>query len=343
MDKSAANANTNRNIRQEATTPGLRETAIPEEREGGVGEVVPGLPPTLGQLVVLWEGVVLSCLDNIVEQSSLNSWSKQSRSSLRRHSNNAEKNSQQKFEQMWAVSKNKEQADKVAMGNDANLGGQGSYCQVCDICGGHFEHPVTYHMRISHPGCGSQAGGKGYNSGGQYCGGWAGNCGDGGVGGSSWYLICEPCKEKHSKEHGVKPSKAKAFVDIALGKKKGQEKNNARPSQSMPITSMMASFSRATASSPVGPMDCHMVMKANSMFLLDLASSTSEDTGRRRTTSTGPSLATVAELTPGDPGAFPYTQFHCLESLGVQDSQLKELNDELILEETWRRGAEGNR
>ena len=52
-------------------------------------------------------------------------------------------------------------------------------------------------MRIAHPGCGRPAGGRGYNSGGNYCGGWAGNCGDGGVGGSSWYLICEKCREAH--------------------------------------------------------------------------------------------------------------------------------------------------
>jgi len=359
IEKSAANANTNRNVTRYLAdvAPGIREP-IPEDRETKEGSPdlnpVPGLPPTLGQLVLLWEGIVLNCLDTIVEQSTLNSWTKDrlNRTSQnmksRNQGNNAQwsdkdKNSQQKFEQIWSSGKNKEQAEKIIAGNDAN-GAQGSsgYCQICDICGGYFEHPVTYHMKTCHPGCGGHAGGKGYNSGGQYCGGWAGNCGDGGVGGSSWYLICEACKEKHSKEHGVKPSKAKAFVDIGLGGKKAPDKNNVRPSQAMPITSMMASFSRATASSPVGPMDCHMVMKANSMFLLDLASSTSEDTGRRRTTSTGPSLATVAELTPGDPGAFPYTQFHCLESLGVQDSQLKELNDELILEETWRRGAEGN-
>jgi len=359
IEKSAVNANTNRNVTRYLAdvAPGIREP-IPEDREAKEGSPdlnpVPGLPPTLGQLVLLWEGIVLNCLDTIVEQSTLNSWTKDriNRTSQnmksRNQGNNAQwsekdKNSQQKFEQIWSSGKNKEQADKIIAGNDAN-GAQGSsgYCQICDICGGYFEHPVTYHMKTCHPGCGGHAGGKGYNSGGQYCGGWAGNCGDGGVGGSSWYLICEVCKEKHSKEHGVKPSKAKAFVDIGLGGKKAPDKNNPRPPQAMPITSMMASFSRATASSPVGPMDCHMVMKANSMFLLDLASSTSEDTGRRRTTSSGPSLATVAELTPGDPGAFPYTQFHCLESLGVQDSQLKELNDELILEETWRRGAEGN-
>ena len=45
-------------------------------------------------------------------------------------------------------------------------------------------------MKTAHPGCGGHAGSKGYNSGGHYCGGWAGNCGDGGVGGSSWYGLC---------------------------------------------------------------------------------------------------------------------------------------------------------
>lgn len=36
-------------------------------------------------------------------------------------------------------------------------------------------------MHQDHPGCGQHAGGKGYNSGGNYCLGWAGNCGDGGI------------------------------------------------------------------------------------------------------------------------------------------------------------------
>ena len=83
-----------------------------------------------------------------------------------------------------------------------------------------------------------------------------------------------------------------------------------------------------------------MIMKANSMFLLNLASSSVEDPGRARSSSSsvGQYLATVSELTPGDPGLFPYTQFHCLESLGVQDHQLRELNEELMMEENWRRG-----
>lgn len=52
---------------------------------------------------------------------------------------------------------------------------------LCELCGETFSHPVTYHMRQTHPGCGQHAGGRGYNSGGNYCLGWAGNCGDGGV------------------------------------------------------------------------------------------------------------------------------------------------------------------
>ena len=48
-------------------------------------------------------------------------------------------------------------------------------------------------------GCRGPAGGKGYNSGGNYCGGWAGNCGDGGMGGSSWYLMCEKCRDNYVK------------------------------------------------------------------------------------------------------------------------------------------------
>lgn len=70
---------------------------------------------------------------------------------------------------------------------------------VCELCGLRFPHPVTYHMKLMHPGCGWHAGGNGYNSGGNYCLGWAGNCGDGGGGGSSWYLLCDTCRDKYLK------------------------------------------------------------------------------------------------------------------------------------------------
>lgn len=51
----------------------------------------------------------------------------------------------------------------------------------CELCGDIFPHPITYHMKQTHPGCGHHAGSKGYNPSGSYCLGWAGNCGDGGI------------------------------------------------------------------------------------------------------------------------------------------------------------------
>ena len=324
MDKSAVNANANRNVqRYLSDASGGVSDVIPEDGESKEPSpevsAVPGLPVTLGQLVLLWEGIVLNCLDTIVEQSSLNAWNKdkmKQSSSNNIRSRNQSNNSHWREKDGWPGKKSKEQSDRI--------------CQICDICGGYFEHPVTYHMRSCHPGCGGHAGGKGYNSGGQYCGGWAGNCGDGGLGGSSWYLICEACKEKHSKENGAKVGKLKPFVDIALAGKNESEKGSKSGLAGLPLSAMVASFSRAAASSPAGQLDTHMVMKANSMFLLDLACSSGEEAGRRRAVSTGPaSLPTVAELPPHQPAAFPYSQFHCLEALGVQDSQLRELDAEL--------------
>lgn len=65
------------------------------------------------------------------------------------------------------------------------------------MCELYLPIPVTYHMRLVHPGCGKLANGRGYNSVGSYCEGWAGNCGDGGRGASSWYLMCEACHARY--------------------------------------------------------------------------------------------------------------------------------------------------
>ena len=51
----------------------------------------------------------------------------------------------------------------------------------CELCGGEFPLPVTLHMRQAHPGCHKPALGLGYNPEGHYCGGWVGNCGEGGI------------------------------------------------------------------------------------------------------------------------------------------------------------------
>lgn len=118
----------------------------------------------------------------------------------------------------------------------------------CELCGGMFPHPVTYHMRQAHPGCGRHAGGKGYNSSGIFCGGWAGNCGEGGLGGSSWYLICEKCREKCLKE--------KRHSQREKDKAKKQKKKSSQIRQQAVLYTQ----------------ESHAVLKSNAMFLLDLAS-----------------------------------------------------------------------
>nr|KAG5689428.1 hypothetical protein BaRGS_012250 [Batillaria attramentaria] len=122
---------------------------------------------------------------------------------------------------------------------------------VCELCGGVFPNPVTYHMRQFHPGCGRHACGKGYNSSGNFCGGWAGNCGEGGMGGSSWYLMCDRCRDKYLREkrHAQK------------------EKDKARKMKKKSGGGGL--LKQATMSLP---QEAHLILKENAMFLLDLAS-----------------------------------------------------------------------
>lgn len=72
----------------------------------------------------------------------------------------------------------------------------------CEICGGFYAAPVTYHMREHHPGCGGPSGGRGFNADGSYVHGIGGQgegeCGEGGVGLLAWYSLCEGCKDAHA-------------------------------------------------------------------------------------------------------------------------------------------------
>lgn len=70
-------------------------------------------------------------------------------------------------------------------------------------------------------GCGRYAGGQGYNSIGHFCGGWAGNCGDGGIGGSTWYLVCDRCREKYLREKQTAAREKVAYGFKALVLKSG--------------------------------------------------------------------------------------------------------------------------
>ena len=133
-------------------------------------------------------------------------------------------------------------------------------------------------MRTAHPGCGRPAGGRGYNSGGNYCGGWAGNCGDGGVGGSSWYLICEKCREAHQKQSVSVVEQGPA--DKAADPTKLRLNTNVQKSLSAMVrlrkkSSLMMPPSAKMISPSGGQLSSHRIMHNNAMFLLDLASSAS--------------------------------------------------------------------
>ncbi|XP_041440248.1 E3 ubiquitin-protein ligase MYCBP2 isoform X6 [Xenopus laevis] len=117
---------------------------------------------------------------------------------------------------------------------------------ICELCGESHPYPVTYHMRQAHPGCGRYAGGKGYNSIGHFCGGWAGNCGDGGIGGSTWYLVCERCREKYLRDK-----------QVAVREKVKQSRRK-------PI--------QVKTARALPTLEAHQVIKANALFLLSLSS-----------------------------------------------------------------------
>ena len=205
-----------------------------------------------------------------------------------------------------------------------------AFHQLCEMCGHYFQHPVTYHMRSAHPGCGGHAGSKGYNSGGHYCGGWAGNCGDGGVGGSSWYLICEKCRSAHMSRHQNIDAKNRTNI------------------LKQPRKKSLVSF--PVASGSPNHINSHIIMTNNAQFLLDLASEASSPIFQSSLNkkSSGSSMMTssilnsVSELSTMDPNPFPLVPFQCFNKLGVRDSHLRLINDELVLDEVLKSDFAGD-
>ncbi|XP_048243746.1 E3 ubiquitin-protein ligase MYCBP2-like isoform X7 [Haliotis rufescens] len=205
------------------------------------------LPPTIQHLVYFWEELSTSVL-KVIGQDLILPSPAQAVKMKKAEKKDKEKDKEKK-------SKKRKEAKAVAKGNlfgDAVAGmfggGGGERETLCELCGGSFPHPVTYHMRQNHPGCGRHACGKGYNSGGNFCGGWAGNCGEGGIGGSSWYLMCDKCRDKYLRDK----------------KQSQKEKDKSKKVKRKSMLSKQATL--------VSPQEGHIVLKNNAMFLLDLAS-----------------------------------------------------------------------
>ena len=139
----------------------------------------------------------------------------------------------------------------------------GAWCEMCDMdiyleYQQQYQHQLTQHMKSIHPGCGESAKGKGYNSNGVYCEGWAGQCGEEGVGATSWYLLCEKCREKYVKD-------TKRAINDNSSQTPQEVPSIANPSKPQAIKK--SKFGGATMS-----MEFFDVMKENALFLLDLNS-----------------------------------------------------------------------
>ncbi len=151
------------------------------------------LPPTLNYLVTLWDEIS----GKVLENSALPFPPPK----IPALAQEIQKRYEEERKEIEKRKKEKEKKSVPAAGGGAT---------VCELCEQGFPDPVTYHMKDSHPGCGKHASGWGYNSRGTFCSGWAGNCGDGGRGGSTWYLMCKDCHAKYlamkdeAKKKGVK-------------------------------------------------------------------------------------------------------------------------------------------
>lgn len=259
------------------------------------------LPPTLQHLVYFWDELSSATqrviIQELVYPSPAIAVTRSKKPDKKDEKKDKDKKSKKKKEAKQ-FGRGGVFADAVAMGI---LGVGGERESNCELCNGMFPHPVTYHMRQAHPGCGRHAGGKGYNSGGNFCDGWAGNCGEGGVGGSSWYLICDLCREKYLKEKRH-AQKEKDKV------KKMKKKNTISRQQNVML-----------------PLETHIVLKNNAMFLLDLASASGFQLPMQTKKKLSPNrgdlyLPSVTEEYRMDLNPFPQVPFQYLIRQSAQSS-----------------------
>lgn len=268
------------------------------------------LPPTLHHLVYFWEELSLSIL-KVINQGVIYPSPAVALKAKKGEKKEKEKDKEKKGKKKKEA-KPEWRANAVAVGDaiagvfgggamGGALGGDKSET-LCELCGGTFPHPVTYHMRQTHAGCGRHAGGLGYNSSGNYCGGWAGNCGEGGFGGSSWYLICERCRDKYLKE------KRQSQKDKDKSKKMKKKSNLSRHQAIL------------------SPQEPHFILRNNAMFLLDLASASGfslplqKNKKHQRMSRSDLLLPSVYEEYGSELNPFPATPFTYLILQGAQNS-----------------------
>lgn len=217
-------------------------------------EVVTVLPPALRCLVFLWEKL---CCKSVEMVQSLDP---ERETIPLRPPRNKNEHILEDVSKAETAKRNvtKKESDKS------------NYCELCDLL---LPIPVTYHMRSVHPGCGKSSKGKGYNSVGTYCNGWAGNCGEGGKGATSWYLLCEQCRANYT----------------------SQQKKLLSGSQS--DTYGLRALTRIN-------MEAYKNMKENALFLLEL-SNLEPEAQQQLNTARGAVLSKLPEAVPETSDSFP--------------------------------------
>lgn len=195
LTRSAANASANRS-RNRKLNETIKED-VTTDSTGYQTQTISVLPPALKCLVYLWEELTTNCMAAITQQmfastpthvNKSKKYEKMCSSKDRDRDRDRDKVDKDKDKNIAIEKECKKKKKKPVVKNYLDEIGLSSFLQsaneretLCELCGECFPHPVTYHMKQSHPGCGHHSGSKGYNSGGNYCLGWAGNCGEGGV------------------------------------------------------------------------------------------------------------------------------------------------------------------
>lgn len=171
--------------------------------------------------------------------------------------------------------RSKQKHKKLADEGNTSLAAEGGashestvWCEICDsdiISASHhssyLQNTFTKHLKTNHPGCGESAKGKGYNSNGVYCEGWAGQCGEEGVGATSWYLMCESCREK-AMTTNKKPLNVNESHSTRTGIQESKQFTSINPS----------TFTKKCKLNSNLNSDFFDIMKENALFLLDLNS-----------------------------------------------------------------------
>lgn len=184
------------------------------------------LPPTLHHLMTFWDEISQKVIDSSNASFSPPKVPEFASELMKRY--------EEEKKEMERLKKEKEKKSGISAEGGGAGGGGSTKCELCDAV---FPDPVTYHMKEVHPGCGKHANGWGYNSRGSYCSGWAGNCGDGGRGGSTWYLLCKDCHAKYLSQK--EENKRKVTKPVTVPKMKTRKPGKPRTLPVMPSVQIM--------------------------------------------------------------------------------------------------------